>query len=121
MFFAFNPSARPRSLWRTAVSLKVAATIVGGTLTLLASGLNRAQAAESDLPTKRVSYGDLNLRAPEGRATLERRIKVAARQVCGVESERPMIVARRKSCVRQSAANALAEVDRTAVLADSGR
>ena len=37
----------------------------------------------SDLPTKRVSYSDLNLAAAADQAALERRVGSAVKQVCG--------------------------------------
>ena len=40
-------------------------------------------AAQSEQPTARVSYADLNLSTPAGRATLDRRIQHAIDGMCG--------------------------------------
>lgn len=54
-----------------------------------ATALSAAPAAASDIVvapetvTVRISYADLNLATPEGRARLDRRIAGAARSICG--------------------------------------
>ncbi|WP_298306546.1 UrcA family protein [uncultured Erythrobacter sp.] len=48
----------------------------------LAFTASPALASSSDLPTKDVSYADLNLNTPQGQARLETRLESAARSVC---------------------------------------
>jgi len=97
------------------------ALIVGSVLTLLAVGSETANAADGP-PSKRVSYADLNLRAPEGRAVLVRRVKVAARQVCNVSaSPLPLGLRRSNACIRATVDHAMAQVERAIVLAELSR
>ena len=56
-------------------------TIVA-TLVLFATPALAQQRGE--VVTRVVSYGDLDLRSPAGRASLERRVEAAARRVCPV-------------------------------------
>ena len=44
------------------------------------------KAAEEEVPTRRVSYRDLNLASMEGERILVRRVKVAVREVCPFNS-----------------------------------
>ena len=64
-------------------------TIALAATTCAALALTAAPAAATDIVvapetiTVRVSYADLNLATPEGRARLDRRIAGAARSICG--------------------------------------
>ncbi len=73
-----------------------------------------ASAAQASLdPTqKRVSYSDLNLQTPQGATILYRRIRSAAKELCGSGSVRDLA---RKSaaaaCADRATADAVASVD----------
>ncbi len=49
-----------------------------------------AHPALADAPTADVRYGDLDLSTREGRATLDRRIDAAARNLCSVGASRDL-------------------------------
>jgi UrcA family protein len=70
-----------------------------------------------------VSYSDLNLETEVGANTLLRRIKFAARRVCGVNDAGLMAIefrAQLHRCAEQATARAVADVDaRTNVVADA--
>jgi len=70
-----------------------------------------------------VSYSDLNLETEAGANTLLRRIKFAARPVCGVNDAGLMAMefrAQLHRCAEQATARAVADVDaRTVVVADA--
>jgi UrcA family protein len=70
-----------------------------------------------------VSYADLNLGTEAGAQTLLRRIKFAARRVCGVNDAGLMAMEFRAPlhrCAEQATARAVADVDaRTIVVADA--
>ena len=69
-----------------------------------------------------VSYADLDLETEAGAKTLVRRIKFAARRVCGVNDAGLMAMefrAQLHRCAEQATARAVADVDaRTFVVAD---
>ena len=52
--------------------------------------------------TAQVSYADLDLGTKAGRATLEARIRIAARKVCSDNSPDPWATARQHQCVMQA-------------------
>jgi UrcA family protein len=85
---------------------------MGLVLTISAALCGPASAAPDTLiPREKVSYADLNLSRPEGAARLYRRIERAAAKVCvtfdgGHLSNRP----RRRSCIEQAVARAVAAV-----------
>ena len=70
-----------------------------------------------------VSYADLNLETESGAKTLVRRIKFAARRVCGVNDAGLMAIefrAQLHRCAEQATARAISDVDaRTIVVADA--
>jgi UrcA family protein len=70
-----------------------------------------------------VSYSDLNLATEAGAKTLLRRIKFAARRVCGVNDAGVLAMefrAQLHRCAEQATARAVADVDaRTIVVADA--
>jgi UrcA family protein len=70
------------------------------------------QAAADGLPTKTVSYADLDISKPAGAKTLYRRIQAAARQVCAVEYGKDLdVVARSRGCMKQAVDMAVKSVD----------
>lgn len=68
-----------------------------------------------------VRHADLNLAHPAGRATLDRRIALAARQVCAVGDERMLAVKlAERRCIRSAVAGsavAVAKLDRANAVA----
>lgn len=69
---------------------------------------------EVQLPTKTVSYGDLNLANTQGAAALYRRITLAAHEVCAPAEQTGSLLPRPgyRECVRRAIAEAVAKVDR---------
>ena len=67
----------------------------------------------SPAPTERVSVADLNLLGNAGKATLQARIRAAARRVCGSRGSSLADDTDARRCVRIAIAGALAQVDRT--------
>lgn len=59
--------------------MKAVATIAAAALTLLSV----AAPAHAASPAKRVAYTDLDLASPAGVETLNRRVRAAAKSVCG--------------------------------------
>lgn len=115
--FAQARTSGPRH-HRTARSV---ALVIAGALTLIAAGTEGAYASEGP-PSKRVSYADLNLRSAEGRATLVRRVKYAARQVCDSGSFHLTMPMRRDTvCVRRTTERAMAQVARVFEVAELTR
>ena len=86
-----------------------------------------AQATTTTLTTETrqavVSYADLTLESEAGAQTLLRRIKFAARRVCGVNDIGVLAIefrAQLHRCAEQATARAVADVDaRTIVVADA--
>jgi UrcA family protein len=63
----------------------------------------------------RVQFADLDLDTPEGAATLMRRIRSAAEQVCG-PPEKPLPQwSRHRACIKFAVSTAVATVDRPVV------
>lgn len=75
-----------------------------------------ALAGPADVPTKEVSFGDLDLTTAAGQAALDRRIDVAARKVCHMDDMRTATRLKsreRQECydkARASAANQIAAI-----------
>ncbi len=63
-------------------------------------------AAETVAVSKTVSYADLNLGSAKGRATLDQRIKSAARQVCRQDADDLSTRAFQTECVKTAVAKA---------------
>lgn len=57
-------------------------------------------AKATEAVSKTVTYADLNLAQPAGRATLETRIKAAARAVCATDSDDIRARAEKSRCIR---------------------
>lgn len=66
--------------------MKTITTLTTGLAAALAAGaLVASPAVAETLPTVKVAYGDLDLSTKKGQQALERRLKSAAREVCGIE------------------------------------
>jgi UrcA family protein len=81
---------------------------------------NAAVAADwvGDVPTVTVSYADLNVDHSEGAATLYRRIRVAAKDVCSfLEGRDPDKVLLWEQCMHKAIADAVAKVDKPVLTA----
>ena len=90
---------------------------------LAATAQATTPATTENLRQSVVSYADLNLESEAGAKTLLRRIKFAARRVCGV-GELGLIAiefrAQLHRCAEQATAREIADVDaRTVVVADA--
>lgn len=92
--------------------------------TLLAAALTGALfatsafAAESDVPSRTVQVGDLNLSSDAGREALVRRLQMAASAVCGGRDDRdPVRDDAIRSCRKAAIAGAIAKFDNPALVA----
>ena len=86
-------------------------------LALLSAGPALAASPASELPTARVSYADLDLSAPAGRATLERRVTQAVHKVCPevgyAEPVRMQLMMQCRIAARRGAAIQVAQAEQT--------
>jgi UrcA family protein len=81
---------------------------------LMSSLIGGAQAAEPSVEVSQrvVSFADLNLTHGADAATLYRRIKAAAQEVCDTANSRTLdMVVRARHCTQQSIARAVTDVD----------
>ena len=77
-----------------------------------------AQAADYALPTRKVSYADLDISKPAGAQVLYRRIVAAARQVCAFDGSKDLaVLLRSDKCVDHAIDNAVKEVGSPALSA----
>jgi UrcA family protein len=78
-----------------------------------------ASAAQPQVKTMQVSFADLDLSKPAGAQTLYKRIKAAARNVCGPADQYTFIVSSYslRKCIDAAVANAVAQVDRPSLTA----
>jgi UrcA family protein len=75
-----------------------------------------ARAADDALPSRRVSYADLDISKPAGAKVLYRRIAAAAEQVCGNEGRRDLeTMTRNRACIDQAIATAVTRVNSAAL------
>lgn len=91
----------PNPLYATDVALALIA-FVGSTAPVLAQPLSH-----------NVSYADLDLTSPQGQAMLDRRIRAAARDICGGDTRRTgsrMTDANMAVCIADVKAKAAAQV-----------
>jgi UrcA family protein len=96
------------------------ATLLTGCMAVTAQATVRAKGG---VQQQVVSYGDLNLASQADSQILLGRIKLAARNVCGLHGSMllPMeIQFRRQACADDATARALAEVDAAAALKRQG-
>jgi UrcA family protein len=90
-------------------------TAFGAAVAIIASSFGASAAIAGPTPVSaRVSYADLDLNAPAGQQALEKRIKQAARQACGVNpDERHQVLAIDAArCYRTAVAGGMAEAAR---------
>jgi UrcA family protein len=75
--------------------------------------------AEPKVKTQAVSYADLDLSKPAGAQTLYKRIKAAARHVCGPVDRYTYVTPSQtfRQCFDQAIADAVAQVDRPSLTA----
>jgi len=75
--------------------------------------------AEPKVKTQAVSYADLDLSKPAGAQTLYKRIKAAARHVCGPADQYTFVTppAAFRECFEKAVADAVAQVDRPSLTA----
>ena len=87
------------------------AAAVLGTLAAGFAGVSAA-ADNSEVRSETVHYADLNLSSPQGAAALYRRIKWAARDVCGWNDDVLEMQADARACVEKAIADAVTRVGR---------
>lgn len=94
------------------MNAKLKSMSMGLLLTISAALCGTAGAApNAPIPREKVSYADLNLSRPEGAARLYRRIERAAAKVCiAFDDHQLSNRARRRSCVEEAIARAVAAV-----------
>jgi UrcA family protein len=96
---------------------RAAAFLLCGAIALCAMQLT-AQAADSALPSKRVSYADLDISKPADAKVLYSRIVSAAKQVCWQSGFKDLgAMQRENGCVDRAINNAVKEVDSPALSA----
>jgi UrcA family protein len=101
-------STHPRGL--------IAAAIVTALISSFSAVCNAADAA--DVPKTIVKYADLDVSTSQGAATLYSRIRFAAETVClPVDQRNLAAMFRRKQCVQQAIAGAVAKVNQPALSA----
>jgi UrcA family protein len=96
---------------------RAAAVLLCGAIALCTLQVT-AQAADDALPSKRVSYADLDISKPAGAKVLYSRIAAAARQVCALSGYKDLGAMQRvNGCVDRAINNAVKEVDSPALSA----
>ena len=101
----------------TIIRPKFRAVIYGlyGAVSLCALNATAIAAADA-LPSRRVSYADLDISKPAGAKTLYRRIEAAARQVCEPDAGKDLGAAERgRACIKQAIDMAVSRVDSAAL------
>ncbi|HEY0113859.1 MAG TPA: UrcA family protein [Allosphingosinicella sp.] len=94
-------------MFKRTFSAVAAAALTAGTLALSTPVL-----AASIGETVTINYSDLNLETAAGRAHFERRVKQAARSVCGATQRLPLSMqSAAKACVDEVMAEAAAQVE----------
>lgn len=96
------------------------ATMITGCL----AGTAHATAPVTDVRQQVVNYADLNLENPADAETLLRRIKSAARVVCGLRASGPMPIDFRylqETCAADAIARAVADVDARSIVVAAAR
>lgn len=75
-----------------------------------------AVAADDTLPTRKVSYADLDISKPAGAKVLYRRIEAAARQVCVSDASRDLRAAeQQRACIDRAIEGAVKGVNSIAL------
>jgi UrcA family protein len=103
--------------------MKTTALVTTLLIGCLAATAHATTSATENARQSVVSYADLDLETEAGAKTLVRRIKFAARRVCGVNDAGLLAMefrAQLHRCAEQATARAVADVDaRTIVVADA--
>jgi UrcA family protein len=97
-------------------------TLLIGCLAATAQATTTATPAQAKQEV--VSYADLNLETESGAKTLLRRIKFAARRVCGVHEAGLIAIefrAQLHRCAEQATARAVADVDARSIVVANAR
>jgi UrcA family protein len=95
--------------------MKNLATFTSAAVLALAAACPAFAADPYEPRSIQVHFADLDLDSPEGAATLMRRIRQAAAQVCGRPGETPETKMRHRACIKFAVSNAVAAVDRPVV------
>src|ERR1700689_1290359 len=96
---------------------RAAALLLGGAIALCTLQVT-AQAADDALPSKRVSYADLDISKPAGAKVLYSRITAAAKQVCAQSGYKDLGAMQRvNGCVDRAINKAVKDVDSPALSA----
>jgi len=100
----------------TIIRPKFRAAIYGlcGAVSLCALQVTAIAAADA-LPTRRVSYADLDISKPAGAKTLYHRIEAAARQVCEPTGKGVGAAVQDRACIKQAIDLAVSRVDSAAL------
>lgn len=96
MFTAFNTSFTRTAVGTVGMAVCAGLCLVGAT----------APAHADTVRTATVSYADLDVAHAKGRAALDRRLRIAARSVCGSTQEGPAARVSENRCVRVALSNA---------------
>lgn len=95
MFASFNQTVARAVIGATGATLCATVCLLGATAP--------AHAATVDaVPTRIVSYADLDMTRAEGRATLESRIRIAARAVCPAGNRSSQELLKQGACVKSN-------------------
>jgi UrcA family protein len=98
-------------------TIRAATFFLAGAITLSALQAT-ARAADNSLPTRTVSYADLDITKPAGAKILYHRITAAANEVCGYGTYGDMSSRQRQyDCVQASVNKAVKDVDSPALSA----
>jgi UrcA family protein len=96
-----------KTMFNRSLSALAAAALTAGTVAL-ATPVHAAPAEDSVT----VSIGDLDMSNPSDQARFDRRVRGAARQICGSQQLQPIQMARQvSSCQAEVVANAKADVE----------
>jgi UrcA family protein len=101
----------------TQTAVRAAAFLLCGAIALCTVHLT-AQAADDSLPSRKVSYADLDISKPAGAQVLYSRIVSAAKQVCALSGYKDLGAMQRvNGCVNRAINNAVKDVDSPALSA----
>lgn len=101
---------------------KTTARILLLSIAAFAAGSAAADTLQDDVRTATVRYDDVGVDRAAGAATLYRRIRNAAHEVCGNHAGRgAQLSARFEQCVDEAIERSVAQVDRTALTAHHAR
>lgn len=104
MFTTFNSSVTRTIVGTLGMAFCAGVCLVGATAPAA------ADTVYSTTRSKVVRYADLDLANAQGRAVLDRRIKVAAREVCTTNSTDPEMKIEEYRCLRHAIADAQPKV-----------